>query len=85
VLVEVVVRCLAVGAMFLLVPAWTHLNVAVRCVGSVPDDEVISEFVPPVVNAVVLVKRCRTAPFSRTVVKNDVGPPRADATTSGVP
>ena len=85
VFVVVIPGCLAVGAVFLLVPPRPHLDAAVRRIRTVPDHEMISEFVPAVVLTMVLVEPRSSTGIRGAVVEDNIGPPRADAAATRIP
>ena len=84
VFVEVVVGSFAMGAVFLLVPARPHLDIAIRRVRAVSDDKVVAQLVPPFLS-VELIKCARPTFFRRAMVQDDMGPARADRSPLGIP
>ena len=83
-LVVVVVRRLAVGAVFLEVPTRADLDDAVPGFRTVADDEMIAQPVPTLLT-VVFVKRLGAAPWRGAVVNDDRGPARTDTPGTRVP
>ena len=83
-IVVVVVRRLAVGAMFLKVPARADLDDAVPGFRTVADDEMIAQPVPTLLT-VVFVKRLGAAAWRGAVVNDNRRPARADTPGTRVP
>ena len=78
VFIVVVIRCLAVRAVFLLVPPRAYLDRTIGRIGAIADHKVITKLVPTVVFAVILVEAFGAARRRGAVVQYDVRPPPTD-------
>ena len=84
VLVVVVARRLAVGAVLLLVPARTNLDLTIACAGAVSNHEMITQLVPTLI-AMLAIKQLRRTARRRAVMKHNGRPSPAEASTDRKP
>lgn len=84
VLVVIVPRCLAMRAVLLFMPSWSHFDKSVRGLRPVAYHEVVSQLIPTV-GTVMSIKRSCPARRCGTVMNHDVVPSRTDRSAGRKP